>query len=157
MLQALKNGHLSELEKYADIMPLDIKEYLVLHEPKVNLRATIQKKKELQSQKRNEKVNNNLEKLITGLIALGINVEIAEKSSVKAIKSNPTDSMPELMVLALKYSDEIQNKEPKQINKSNTDFVLLKLFEKAKKNKVSNYDVLKEAGYIKLPIDEFVI
>ncbi|NME07802.1 ATP-binding protein [Psychrobacillus sp. BL-248-WT-3] len=158
MLKALKNGHLSELEKYADIMPLDIKEYLVLHEPKVNLRATIQKKKELQSQKRNEKVNNNLEKLITGLIALGINVEIAEKSSVKAVKSNPTDSMTELMVLALKYSDEIQKKkEPKQINKSNTDFVLLKLFEKAKKNKVSNYDVLKEAGYIKSPIDEFVI
>jgi len=158
MLNALRNGHLSELEKYADIMPMDIEEYLVLHEPKVNLRATIQKKKEIQSQKRNEKVDNNLEKLISGLSMLGVNVEIAEKSSIKAIKYCQSDSMTELMALAIKYSDEFKEKnETKRIKKSNPDVVLLKLFEKAKKNKVSNFEVLKEAGYIKSPVDEFII
>lgn len=158
MLNALRNGHLSELEKYADIMPMDIEEYLVLHEPKVNLRATIQKKKEIQSQKRNEKVDNNLEKLISGLSMLGVNVEIAEKSSIKAIKYCQSDSMTELMALAIKYSDEFKGKKgTKRINRSNSDVVLLKLFEKAKKNKISNFEVLKEAGYIKSPVDEFTI
>jgi len=158
MLQALKNGHLSELEKYGDIMPMDIEEYLVLHEPKVDLRATIQKKKEIQSQKRNEKTNNNLEKLITGLISLGVSVEIAEKSSVKAVKTCENDSMTQLMALAIKYSDEFKDKsDSKSIKGSNSDILLIKLFEKARKNKVSNYEVLKEAGFIKSPVDEFII
>lgn len=158
MLNALRNGHLSELEKYADIMPMDIEEYLVLREPKVDLRATIQKKKEIQSKKRNEKVDNNLEKLISGLINLGVKAEIAEKSAVKAIKDNPSNSITELMTNAIKYSNEFKEKgKSKRVEKINPDAVLLKLFEKARKNKVSNFEVLETAGYIKSPVNEFII
>lgn len=54
MLKALKDGQLSELERYEDIMPMDIADYLKHHESKIDLRASIQKKKEQIANNRKE-------------------------------------------------------------------------------------------------------
>lgn len=156
MLNALRNGHISELKKYADIMPMDIEEYLVLRESNIDLRATIQKKKEIQAQKRMKKGANNLETLITGLITLGVDAEIAEKASVKAIKDSRDKSITELMSVAIQYVEQLKNPTEKKQIKSNVA-ELLNIIELAKKNKKSNYEALKSAGYIKSPLDEFVI
>ncbi len=57
MLKALKDGQLSELERYEDIMPMDIADYLKHHESKIDLRASIQKKKEQIANNRKEQKN----------------------------------------------------------------------------------------------------
>ncbi|MCI0766429.1 ATP-binding protein [Bacillus sp. TL12] len=155
MLKALRDGRTSELEKYADIMPMDIEEYLVLRQSKIDLRATIQRKKELQSQKRQEKSITSVETIMNSLIALGIDVEVAQKVATKTIKENTDLSLPQLMKIAIEHADTVNR--PKARSVKQEDIVLLRIVETAKKNKQSNYEALKEAGYIKSPIDEFAI
>lgn len=155
MLKALKDGRTSELEKYADIMPMDIEEYLVMRESKIDLRATIQKKKELQAQKRQEKQTTYIETIMSSLIALGIDVEVAQKAATKALKELDTEDLPSIMKLAINLATQLSKPKPK-VSKKCTG-TLLKIVEQAKKNKQSNYELLKEAGYIKSPLDEFAM
>ncbi|MDA1630226.1 ATP-binding protein [Bacillus cereus group sp. TH172LC] len=155
MLKALRDGRTSELEKYADIMPMDIEEYLVMRESKIDLRATIQKKKEIQEQKRKSKNITTTEIIMSSLIALGIDVEVAQKVAVKAIKDKQGSSLSQLMMYAIQLTEE--NKKPKKTSKPKVKTELLTIFECAKKNKQSNYEALKGAGYIKSPLDEFII
>ncbi|PEI51998.1 ATP-binding protein [Bacillus pseudomycoides] len=155
MLKALRDGRTSELEKYADIMPMDIEEYLVLRQSKIDLRATIQRKKERQSQKRQEKSITSVETIMNSLISLGIDVEVAQKIATKTIKENTDLSLPQLMKIAIEHADTVNRSKARSVKQEDT--VLLRIVEKAKKNKQSNYEALKEAGYIKSPMDEFAI
>lgn len=155
MLKALKDGRTSELEKYADIMPMDIEEYLVMRESKVDLRATIQKKKELQAQKRQDKQTTHIETIMSSLIALGIDVEVAQKAATKAMKELDTEDLPLLMKSAINLAEQLS--KPKRKVSKERKGELLKIVDKAKKNKQSNYELLKEAGYIKSPLDEFAM
>lgn len=127
MLKALRDGRTSELEKYADIMPMDIEEYLVMRESKIDLRATIQKKKELQ----------------------------AQKAATKALNETGNEDLPSLMKSAISLAEQLSKPKPKT-SKERTG-TLLKIVEQAKINKQSNYELLKEAGYIKSPLDEFAM
>jgi len=156
MLKALKDGRMSELKKFADIMPMDIEEYLVIRESKLDLRATIERKKDILARKRQDKKTSNVEAIMTALIALGINVETAEKAIEKAIKQQPNGQITEIMHNALKIAENLQLPKKKKAKKEN-GLKLLEIIELAKKNKKSNYDALKEAGYIKSPADEFII
>lgn len=155
MLKALKDGRTSELEKYADIMPMDIEEYLVMRESKIDLRATIQKKKELQAQKRQDKQTTHIETIMSSLIALGIDVEVAQKAATKALKELDTEDLPLLMKSAINLAEQLS--KPKRKVSKERKGELLKIVDKAKKNKQSNYELLKEAGYIKSPLDEFAM
>lgn len=155
MLKALRDGRTSELEKYADIMPMDIEEYLVMRESKIDLRATIQKKKEIQAKKRQAMSVSKVETLITSLTSIGVNIEIAEKAALKVMKEKQDSSMTEMMSYAIQISEELQKPTVSSKNKMNTK--LLSIFETAKKNKQSNYEALKKAGYIKSPLDDFAI
>lgn len=159
MLNALRNGHLSELEKYQDIMPMEIEEILALRESKIDLRKSIQKKKEIQEKKRNRKNDDNLVKIFNGLMEFGIEDEVAQKSSVKAINEGKGKNLAELMSIALGYANSINESKIKKNNQKNNinNTRLLTLFEKANINKHSNYEELKNADYIKSPQIEFII
>lgn len=155
MLKALRDGRTSELEKYADIMPMDIEEYLVMRESKIDLRATIQKKKELQAQKRQDKQITHIETIMSSLIALGIDAETAQKAATKALNETGNGDLPTLMKVAITLAEQLNKPKPK-ISKERIG-TLLKIVEQAKKNKQSNYELLKDAGYIKSPLDEFAM
>lgn len=155
MLKALRDGRTSELEKYADIMPMDIEEYLVMRESKIDLRATLQKKKEIQAQKRQEKQITHIETIMSSLIALGIDVEVAQKAATKALHESVDKDLPSLMKLAITLAEQLNTPKQKAVKKPTGK--LLKIVEQAKKNKQSNYELLKEAGYIKSPLDEFAM
>lgn len=155
MLKALRDGRISELEKYADIMPMDIEEYLVMRESKIDLRATVQKKKELQAQKRQQQQVTHIETIMTSLIALGIDVEVAQKAATKALNEAGNEDLPTIMKSAINLAEQLNKPRPKS-SKQRTG-TLLKIVEQAKKNKQSNYELLKEAGYIKSPLDEFAM
>ncbi|MED5052538.1 ATP-binding protein [Anoxybacillus rupiensis] len=156
MLKALKDGRISELEKYEDIMPMDIAEYLQYHQSKIDLRATIQKKKELQALKRREREISNLEKLMVALMNLDIDPTLAEKVASKAIKDLPEASQAELMERALDLIKERMEPSKSKVNQSSKN-TLRVIIDKGRKQKLSAYESLREAGYIKAPLDEFVI
>ncbi|MFK9095167.1 ATP-binding protein [Bacillus salipaludis] len=155
MLKALRDGRTSELEKYADIMPMDIEEYLVLRQSKVDLRATIQKKKEVQAKKRQEKHVTHTETIMSSLIALGIDAEIAQRATTRTINEHKNSDLPTLMKSAIECAELLS--QPKVKTSKHAAKVLLTIIEQAKKNKQSNYEALKQAGYIKSPMDEFAI
>lgn len=155
MLKALRNGRTSDLEKYADIMPMDIEEYLVLRQSKVDLRATIQKKKELQAKKRKQKLSTYVETIMSSLVAVGFDVNIAQKAATKIINEHRDVDLPSQMKMAINLAEEMKRPIDKERNKQSG--TLCKIVEQAKKNKQSNYEALKEVGYIKSPIDEFAI
>jgi hypothetical protein len=156
MLKALKSGLLSEIEKYEDIVPMDIEDYLQHRVSKIDLKATIQKKKEKQAEARQQKEITMLEKVILALIGLDVNAEIAEKAATTVLKKNPNISQAELMQQALAFL--AKQKAPKKKRQPNsTANQLQKIVDQGKKNKISAYEALQEAGYIKNPLDEFAV
>jgi hypothetical protein len=157
MLKALKSGLLSEIEKYADIVPMDIEDYLQHRVSKIDLKATIQKRKEKQAEARQQKETTILEKVILALISLDINAEVAEKAVTTVLKKNPNISQAELMRHALAYIAE-QKAPKKKKQQSESEVNQLKIIvDQGKKNRISAYEALLEAGYIKNPLDEFAI
>lgn len=154
MLKALKDGRPTELGQFGDIMPMDIEEYLVMRESRVDLRATIQKKKEIQAQKRQDKSNNYTEIIINSLVNLGIDIDLAQKVAVKAIKERAGSSLPEIMSYSIHLLEERENVDK---GKTKEDNKLLSISHIAKKNRISNYEALKDYGFIKSPLDEFII
>ncbi|MDC3424317.1 ATP-binding protein [Aquibacillus sp. 3ASR75-11] len=154
MLKALKSGLPSELEKYEDIMPMDIEEYLQYRSPKIDLKATIQKKKEKQTEARQKQQSSVLEKVILALIGLDLDAKLAEKAATNVLKRYPESSQAELMQKALIYIEEQQ--KPKS-NKKVTANQLQHIVDQGKKKKRSAYESLLDSNYIKNPSDEFAI
>lgn len=159
MLEALRSGLLSEIEKYEDIMPMDVADYLQHHQSKIDLKATIQKKKEKQAKARQNKETTKLEKIILALIGIDIDPSQAEKAAEFVIKENPKLSQASLMQKALAFVEETQktadNKKTSDTSAPTNE--LQNITEAGKKRKLSAYDALQEAGYIKSPLDEFVL
>ena len=156
MLKALKSGLVSEIEKYEDIIPMDIEDYLQHRISNVDLKATIQKKKEQQAEARQQQETSMLEKVILALIGLDIDAGLAEKAATTVLKQHPKISQAELMQKALTFIAEKnafkKEKKPKaDVNE------LQKIVDQGKKKKVSAYQALQEAGYIKNPLDEFAV
>jgi hypothetical protein len=155
MLKALKSGLLSEIEKYEDIMPIDIEEYLQYRLPKIDLKATIQKKKEKQSEVRQKQQSSVLEKVILALIGLDMDAKLAEKAATNVLKRYPESSQAELMQKALTYIGE--QEKPKTNKKVANPNHLQHIVDQGKKKKRSAYESLLNSNYIKNPLDEFAI
>ncbi|MFA9458819.1 ATP-binding protein [Halalkalibacter sp. AB-rgal2] len=155
MLKALKNGQLSDLERYEDIMPMDIETHLQHHQSKIDLRATIQKKKAEQEQKRQNVEVSKLQKLLTTLISLDVNANVAEKAATKAIKEAGDVAHTELMQRALTIIEELNT--PKKQDKPVQISVLKDIIGKGQKKKQSAYESLSDTGYIKYPFNDFAL
>lgn len=155
MLKALKSGLPSEIEKYEDIMPMDIEEYLQYRSHNIDLKATIQKKKEKQSEERQKQQSSVLEKVILALIGLEIDPRLAEKAATSVLKRYPDSSQAELMQKALTYIEEQQ--KPKVTEKDTVPNHLQHIIDQGKKKKRSAYESLLDLNYIKNPLDEFAI
>ncbi|KMY33742.1 Tn7 transposition protein C [Lysinibacillus xylanilyticus] len=156
MLKALKDGRLSELEKYEDIMPMDIAEYLQHHKSKIDLRASIQRKKELMAERKKVQRASLVEKIMLTLIDFNVDPLLAEKCTTKAINELPQSSEFEIVGRAmLLLAGEKNEKERSRVKAQGNE--LKKLIDRGKKDKKSAYEALREAGYIKLPQKDFVI
>jgi ABC-type oligopeptide transport system ATPase subunit len=156
MLRALKSGLVSEIEKYEDIMPMDIASYLQHRSSTIDLRATIQKQKERQAEARQRTETTMLEKTILALIDLDIDTGLAEKAATTVLKQNPKLTQVEAMQKALALIQERKKPKKKKESKAETNALQI-IVEKGKKQKKSAYEALKEAGYIKNPLDEFAM
>jgi hypothetical protein len=148
MLRALKSGLLSEIEKYEDIMPIDIEEYLQHRQTKIDLKATIQKKKVKQAEERQKNEASLLEKVILALISLEIEAKLAEKAATRVMKQHLGLSQVEAMQKALAYIEEQQKIKERKKDKPDVN-KLQQIIDEGKKEGKSAYDSLKESGYIK--------
>lgn len=157
MLKALRTGNLTKLEEYGDIMPMDIADYLQQQQSKVDLKATIQKKKEVLANRRKHAQNSKLEKLILALMNVGIKVELAEEAALKVLKENPELSESMVLVNALQYLQQKEQQQSKTPNTKTNTNKLKVIIDKGKKEKQSVYESLKISGYILNPFDEFAI
>jgi hypothetical protein len=158
MLNALRSGLLSEIERYGDIMPMDVEDYLQHHQSKIDLKATIQKKKEEQAKARQNRETTKLEKIILALIDIDIEPSRAEKAAEFVIKANPEISQAGLMQKALAFVEMQKTADNRKISDvSASTNELQKIAEEGKKRKLSAYDALQKAGYIKSPLDEFAL
>ena len=158
LLDALKSGDPREIAKYEDIIPLDIEEYLLERMPALDIKEQAKLKKEKLKQSQLIKDVSTKEKLILALISLGIDEKMADKATNYVVKQSPDESLSELMATSLQYIEE--QKAKKRIvttNKSEDKNLLQLIVNKGKKNKKSAYEALMEEGYIKSPLDEFII
>lgn len=158
MLNALKDGLKSEIIQYEDITPVDLAGYLELRKSKVDLRATIQKQKELQQKQKEEFQISNIEKAIHALVTLGVEVAKAEKAVITVSKRNKNiDNSTKLMTMALTYLDELDEKKILSKTNKKSDNKLIDLITKGKKIKKSSYDTLLVDGYIKKPVNDLIL
>jgi hypothetical protein len=158
MLKALKSGIESEITKYEDITPMNLKGFLEQRKSLIDLRATIQKKKEEQ-QKENEQFQiSQMEKTISALITLGTEPKIAERAVRKVLKENKLDNSTDILIHALEVIEK-ENKESHAKNRAEKKSInmLAKVIEKGKKEKKSAHVSLLEENYIIPPIQDYVI
>ncbi len=151
MLNALRSGLISEIEKYEDIMPMNLSSVIQMRQSQIDIRATIQKKKEQQEEARQKYESSITEKAIHALISLDVDAKTAEKIVLKIIKEG-SDMQPAQVVkqaLAKLETEKQQLKQTKikgpQLNK------LAEIIEQGKHRKLSAYESMKEAGIIKDP------
>ncbi|EKU44048.1 Tn7-like transposition protein C [Lysinibacillus fusiformis ZB2] len=156
MLKALKSGEPSEIAKYEDIVPMDIEEYLQNRIPVLDLKEQIRAKKEKIEKARLNKELSKLEKLILSLINLDINEKAAESAAKYVIKKFPELTVQQLMAASLQYIEGIKENKRNLKNEA-VDSKLKSIIDKGRKNKRSAYEALCEEGYIKNPLEDFIM
>lgn len=160
MLNALRKGLESEITKYEDITPMNLIKYLEQRKTKIDLKATIQKKKELMEEEKKVYELSQMEKAINALLTLGINADVAEKAVKSVLKNAKVDNSTDIMIKSLKYLEEqkVIMKESKEKKRKNESInKLAKIVECGKKTKKSAYEILLEEGYIKSPLVELIV
>lgn len=160
MLNALKTGIESEIIKYEDITPMDLKGFLEQRKSKIDLRATIQNKKDEQERQKKEYETSQMEKAIHALITLGVDAKEAEKTVRYVIRESDAINSTDIMVKSLSRLEIIKSNKEKERNtlsNSKTVNLLARTIDMGKQDKKSAYEILLEKGYIKPPVNEFII
>ncbi|MBT2639377.1 AAA family ATPase [Bacillus sp. ISL-39] len=160
MLKALRSGLESEITKYEDITPMDLKGFLEQRKSKIDIRATRQKQKEKQQKQKEQFEISQMENAISALVSLGTQPKLAEDVVRRVLRENKLDSSTEILLFALKIIDDKKaNQKEKHKSKEIVKSVnkLAGVIEKGTKEKKSPHEALKEEGYIKLPLKEFII
>jgi hypothetical protein len=158
MLKALRNGLESEIAIYEDITPLDLDGYLQQRKSNIDLRASIQKKKEEHENKQKRFEISHLEKAIHSLICLGIDGKQAENEVKRVINKGEFDNTADITIQVLtNLKNQKQDKVHNKKSKSEFNNKLGKIVERGKKDKKSAYDALMEDGYIKPPLKELIV
>lgn len=162
MLHAIRKNDLKAMYKYEDIM-INLDDLMINHKQNSEYEGKI---KEAMKERQNTlgyKRQDTIESLTVEVASLGIfdNLEMSDikRIVVKIVENNPVDT--DLNVLK---TDSIQqaitfnqkkkmNKEPRM--KKGELLPLIKLRSTAIKNKQHTYELLKENGYIKNPLQAF--
>ncbi|WP_139840770.1 ATP-binding protein [Gottfriedia acidiceleris] len=156
MLLALKSGIPSEINKYDDIKPIDMDEQMEKFRASVELQEKVRLQKKIEESKRNAKRASMMEEIVLFLLEMGTNEQVAKRISEKIIKSGDeslilVDAKKEAMKLLLLNDERDNEKRQKNVAPNIKPInTLMKIHTDAKKNKVSVYEKLREAGYIKI-------
>lgn len=167
MIKALRNNNMLEVMKYEDIS-INLDDISINYKRDIELIGRLEESFKERNSTVELKRRNTVENLVMDLSAIGIfeeldNIDIKNLCE-KLVKSIPVnEEYNSIKAMAIKATMELNEKkklnnklkENRKNKKQNQG--LLALFEIAKKNKKHPYEVLKEEGYIKAPIDEFLM
>lgn len=165
MLLALKSGKKKEMEKYGDIMPIDIDAFYAEHEKHLILNENAKQKKMVIKQKKLD-ITELLQEAVLKLLQYGIEPELAKRTVQEVININVGNTdisqiIKESMIVALRddidKADQKKNRKPAMINRKNRDNNDLRVIvEEGRKQNKSAYQALKEVGVISNPVEEFI-
>ncbi len=157
MLDALRSGRLSELEKFEDILPMDLTGYLQQYQSQIDLKATIAKKKEEQEKNRVNYQTSVTEKAILSLIALEVDPKIAEKLVRQILKDNGNLAPSHVVTIALSKIVEMEKQGRKGNSKVSGPNILKGIVDSGKDEGLTAYEALKNGEYIMDPLQYFAI
>ncbi|OBR92964.1 transposon Tn7 transposition protein TnsC [Clostridium ragsdalei P11] len=163
MIKALRDNNQFEIMRYEDIS-LNLDDIAFKHSRNLELSGKVEelfkeRKKTIELKRR-----DTVENLVMDLCEIGIfdkldNIQI-RKLVEKIVEKQPVgEEYNSIKALAIKKAMELNEKADKaskiEEKKLKTEG-LLYLYEKAMKNKQHPYEVLKQNGFIKAPIEEFL-
>lgn len=162
MLLALKSGNIKEINKYADISPVDIDSFCDEQLSIITLNSKIENIPEREPFKIDS--DKLFEEAVIQLIAYDVKIETAKSAVKKVLDTGDNFSGTDVVVkesLRLILRDELKDKQVadnvvklKKDQKDKDDLRLL--IDKGRKNKKSAHEALKEVGVIKCPVEEFI-
>ncbi|RXI48178.1 ATP-binding protein [Clostridium tetani] len=167
MIKALRNNNMLEVMKYEDIS-INLDDISINYKRDIELIGRLEESFKERNKTVELKRRNIVENLVMDLSSIGIfeeldNIKIKKLVEKLVQKVQVDEDYNVLKTMAIKSAMEINEKkkidrkikENKESNKQKEG--LLALYEIAKKNKKHPYEILKREGYIKNPIDEFLM
>jgi len=164
MIKAIRNNNTLEIMKYEDIS-INLDDITINYKSDMELSGRVreafkERKKSIELIRR-----STTENLIFDLISMDLFRNLDDEGIKKICEKVVNDSSvnkeySSLKLVALQKAMEQEGK--KEHNSEKTEKIetksqgLIALYDKARKNKVHPYDVLKKNGYIKNPIEEFL-
>jgi len=153
-MDALKSGDPRKIIKYEDLVYFDVEKVIQKQIPILNMTTILQQQKELLEENKQKEKYTLLGSLITTLLQIGIPEKLANSAAKYTINNHQKITLKEAVQEALKHIDKIEN------NKSSTQSsismnTLYLIVNNGKKKKESAYTSIKNAGYIKNPLDDF--
>lgn len=167
MIKALRNDDMAEIMRYEDIS-LNLDDISIDYKKDIDLMGRLKESFKERNNSIELKRRNSVENLVIDLAAIGIFDEL-NNTEIKKLAENLIGKLPlnedynSIKTKAIKLAMELNEKRKteKQIKENaknkKSSVGLIYIFEKAKKNKKHPYELLKEEGYIKNPVDEFLI
>jgi len=163
MIKALRNNNISQIAKYEDIS-INLDEVAMNYKEDMELAGIIKERFNERKKSIELKKKNAVENLILDLTAMGIFDNLSTEA-IKKICENVVDKSyvdeeySSQKLRAVKKSVEInetlkENKNRKKKYEANEG--LIAIYELAQKQKKHPYELLKEKGFIKNPLEEFL-
>jgi len=164
MIKALRKNNLGEIIQYEDIA-INLDEITVSYKQDIELVGRLQQSFKERNKTVELKRRDIVENLIMDLMALSI-FDALDNMTVKKLAEKIVSKLPvdedynviktEVLKAAIELNDKKKHEKAiasKRESKDNK--ILLNLYDSSKDRKIHTYEVLKKAGYIKNPIDEF--
>jgi len=167
MIKALRNNNMGEVMKYEDIS-LNLDDISINYKRDIELVGRLEESFKERNNTIELKRRNTVENLVMDLSTIGIfeeldNIDI-KKLAEKLVEKLPIDeeytSIKTIVIkAAMALNEKKKEEKKKRENKGNREpgEGLLALFETANNNKKHTYEVLKKEGYIKNPVEEFLM
>ncbi|MGL6343559.1 MAG: ATP-binding protein, partial [Waterburya sp.] len=160
MLDAIRSGDTEWMNKYKDIAPLSTVEYQNKYASKLESKDL----KEIRrlASKKQSKLSPILHAVILHLIEeLDVEPALAKLSAEAVVQDNNSTDIKFLIKEAYKvalqggrsFENKNRNTKPKPVYQENDMRLIV---AQAKENDISAYEALKQAGFIKNPIDDFI-
>ena len=153
MLRALATGNLKNIDSYADIMIVDVENFMSAEKRKINSNSKIEEFKRAKSRAHEENKANVREKAFVKLLESGFKGSEIEIYLDEVMKTGELDVGKIVRVtieLILGTTDKNNsNKNKRKIKKKLNKYDIRYIANKAKEDNVSIYEKLKESNYIR--------
>ncbi len=165
MLEALKTDDLNEIAKYGDIKPLKYDDFYENYKGTLTQRQNGQGKLKIITPQNSQSI---AVQVISELMRLGIDPNIAVKAAQEVMASTKADNVNTIVIEAFKFALDVSNltaceeNKPKVKAKAKKHSPILDvndlrfIGQQAKANQRPTYEYLKEQGYIKNIVEEFL-